>query len=91
LGTAHPRQILEFAEVLAEDGVVHQFLLAAERPTITQPAFPAEFGIRVVHGLSETQAGLSGAFGTVMRAVVIPLTAVTLLLSLLATLKRRRA
>jgi cation:H+ antiporter len=41
--------------------------------------------------LSETQAGLSGPFETVMWAGVIPLTVVTLLLTLLATLKRRRA
>ena len=40
--------------------------------------------------LSETQPNMSRTFGTVMWAVVIPLTAVTLLLSLRGTLRSRR-
>ena len=41
--------------------------------------------------LSETQPTMSRTFGTVMWALVIPLTAVTLLLSILGTLRTRRA
>jgi cation:H+ antiporter len=41
--------------------------------------------------LSETQAGLSRTLGTAVWTVVIPLTAVTLLASILATLRKRRA
>ncbi len=41
--------------------------------------------------LSETQPTMSGTFGTAMWAVVVPLTAITLILSLRGTLRSRRA
>ena len=40
--------------------------------------------------LSESHAAITDAFGTILLAVVIPLTAVPLLISLLQALRRRR-